>query len=267
MMRVLICGSGDIGSAVAQRLFAAGYGVLLHASPWPTDTRRGMAFTDAVFDGCATLEGVRALRVDTLSTLPRMLQEHAAIPVVVTDMATLLDLVRPDVLIDARMRKRAHPETQRGRAPLTIGLGPNFVARQTTDLAVETSWGEALGTVLTQGATRPLEGEPRPIAGVARARYVYAPEAGVLRTAWQIGDAVRAGETVAHLGALTLTAPLAGVLRGLTRDGVPVARGTKVIEVDPRSTGAVVTGIGERPLRIAESVLQAVQIWVETRMR
>ena len=91
MMQVLIRGSGDIGSAVAHRLFTAGYGVILHDSPQPTATRRGMAFTDAVFDGCATLEGVRALRVDTLPTLPSMLREHAAIPVVVTDIATLLD--------------------------------------------------------------------------------------------------------------------------------------------------------------------------------
>lgn len=259
MMQVLIRGSGDIGSAVAHRLFTAGYGVILHDSPQPTATRRGMAFTDAVFDGCATLEGVRALRVDTLPTLPSMLREHAAIPVVVTDIATLLDLVRPDVLIDARMRKRAQSEVQRGRAPLTIGLGPHFVAGHTTDLAVETSWCEALGTVLTQGATRPLEGEPRPIAGIARARYVYAPCAGVFYTTRQIGDPVHAGQVVASCGSTSLPAPLAGVLRGLTRAGVPVATGTKVIEVDPRGTAAVVTGISERPARIANGVLHAVQ--------
>lgn len=45
-----------------------------------------MAFTDAVFDGRATLEGVNVLRIDTLSPLPVMLMAHAAIPVVVTDM-------------------------------------------------------------------------------------------------------------------------------------------------------------------------------------
>ena len=60
----------------------------------------------------------------------------------------------------------------------------------------------------------------------------------------------------------TLVAPLTGVLRGLTRDGVSVGVGTKVIEVDPRGPAAVVAGIGERPSRIAAGVLAAVQGWV-----
>ena len=59
------------------------------------------------------------------------------------ELGDVLAAVLPDVLVDARMRKRAQPETQRGLAPLTIGLGPNFVAGQTTDLAVETQWGDA----------------------------------------------------------------------------------------------------------------------------
>lgn len=52
-------------------------------------------------------------------------------------------------------------------------------------------------------------------------------------------------------------APLDGVLRGLTRNGVPVDRGTKVIEIDPLLGEAQVSGHGERPLRIAEGVLKA----------
>ena len=40
------------------------------------------------------------------------------------------------------MRKRAVPERQRGIAPLTIGLGPNFIAGDTADLAIATMWGE-----------------------------------------------------------------------------------------------------------------------------
>jgi hypothetical protein len=38
-------------------------------------------------------------------------------------------------VIDARMRKRAVPEGQRGLAPLTIGLGPNFIAGENVDVA------------------------------------------------------------------------------------------------------------------------------------
>ena len=99
------------------------------------------------------------------------------------------------------------------------------------------------------------------------ARYVYAPVAGVFRTALQIGSPVRAESPVAYVGATVLTAPLDGVLRGLTHDGVTVTVGANVIEVDPRGPAAVVRGISERPGAIAESVWRAVQVWVEQRER
>ena len=51
------------------------------------------------------------------------------------------------------------------------------------------------------------------------------------------------------------------MLRGLTRDGVPVARKTKVIEVDPSSEKAKISGIGERSGRIAQGVLEAIKKW------
>jgi xanthine dehydrogenase accessory factor len=47
------------------------------------------------------------------------------------------------------------------------------------------------------------------------------------------------------------------VIRGLTRNGVEVALRTKVIEVDPRGDPAAAFGLGERPRRIAEGVLKA----------
>jgi xanthine dehydrogenase accessory factor len=59
---VLVRGSGDIGSAVAHHLFREGHAVVIHDDPQPTTSRRGMAFTDAVFDGHAALEGLRAVR-------------------------------------------------------------------------------------------------------------------------------------------------------------------------------------------------------------
>jgi xanthine dehydrogenase accessory factor len=62
---------------------------------------------------------------------------------------------------------------------------------------------------------------------------------------------------VARIDTVPLSVPLDGVLRGLTRDGVPVSASTKVVEVDPRGDPDLVRGIGERPARIAESVARA----------
>lgn len=257
-MLCLVRGVGDIGSAVAHLLFREGYAVVLHDEPAPTTTRRGMAFADAVFDGHAVLEGVRAVVAADLDHVKHLLTAGDAISVYVRDLGLLLKILQPTVLVDARMRKHTLPEVQRGLAELTIGLGPDLLAGHHADVVTETSW-DGLGAVISEGASRPLAGEPREINGHARDRYVYAPIDGVFRTKARIGDEVRRDQAIAQIGSMVLTAPLDGLVRGLTHDGVPVTVRTKVIEVDPRGATAEVHGIGERPRRIAEGVLSAVR--------
>jgi xanthine dehydrogenase accessory factor len=254
VLRVLIRGSGDVGSAVAHLLAREGHEVVIHDVALPAAPRRGMAFADAIFDGSCDLEGVRARRIDDVDGLRA---GGADVLVTTVELGAALGAVVPDVLVDARMRKRAQPESQRGLARLTIGLGPNFVAGETTDLAIETQWGDDLGTVVSEGPTKALGGEPRSFEGHARDRFVYAPAAGVMRTGAQIAQRVIAGELVATIGDEELRAPLDGILRGLVHDGVPVGVGAKVVEVDPRGDLEKVFGIGPRPRRIAEGVLEA----------
>lgn len=258
MARVLIRGSGDVGSAVAHVLLRSGHRVVVHDVALPAAPRRGMAFADAIFDGACELAGVRGRRIDAVEELPSGGAGGEEVLLTTVPLPDLLAALRPDVLVDARMRKRAQPELQRGLAALTLGLGPSFVAGETTDLAIETQWGEQLGAVVDSGPTRSLAGEPRAFAGHGRDRFVYAPVGGVMRTRARIAQRVAAGEAVATIGEEVLLAPLDGILRGLVHDGVPVQAGAKVLEVDPRGDPAKVHGIGERPRRIAEGVLAAI---------
>jgi xanthine dehydrogenase accessory factor len=126
---------------------------------------------------------------------------------------------------------------------------------------IETMRGDSLGQMIERGSASALQGEPNEIEGHARDRYVYAPVTGTFYTPHQIGDQVEAGQEVARVDSTPLFAPITGTLRGLTHDGVPVSQKTKVIEVDPRMENAQVAGIAERPARIAQGVLQAIQIW------
>jgi len=260
-LKILVRGSSDVASAAAHLLFLAGHAVLMHESSQPTATRRKMAFTDAVFDGAAWLEGIESRRVDDLSELLPALEARQFIPLTVADFGWILREIFPAILVDARMRKHSQPEPQLGLAPLTLGLGPGFEAGQNVDVAIETGRGPDLGRVIRSGAAAALKGEPVSMAGHARDRYVYAPVEGIFRTSLQVGDVVCRGQVVAEINGQSLTAPLDGVLRGLTRDGVPVAVKTKVIEIDPRGESAQVSGIAERPAKIALGVLQAVQEW------
>ncbi|MGH2600471.1 MAG: xanthine dehydrogenase [Dehalococcoidia bacterium] len=259
MALILVRGVNEFGSAVAHLSFAGGHAVVLHDAPRPDTCHRTMAFADAVFDGECSLEGITAVRVDDLAALPHVIDGQARIPVVTANLSTLLAVLQPDVLIDARMRKRAQPEPQRGLAPLAVGIGPNFVAGETADLIVETGFGEDFGRVTDRGATRPLAGEPPLVLGRGRERFIYAPQDGVFHTRLQIGGSVRAGEAVGSQGTIVFRAPFDGTLRGLTHDGVPVSAGTRIVEVDPRGADGTAPGIGPRQRRIAEVVLAAVE--------
>ena len=260
-LRILVRGANDIGSAVAHHLFKAGYAAAIHEDPKPTTARRKMSFTDAIYDGEAMLDGVQAKRVGSLSSLRGLLISHSFIPVLTGDFFRIIEKLRPQVLVDARMRKHLKPARQIHLAPLTIGLGPNFSAGVNIHLAIETAWGADLGCVIQRGETHPLEGEPISIEGHARDRYVYAPLAGTFRTSLEIGDAVTQGQEIAYIDSTPLSAPITGILRGLTHDSIPVTIKTKIIEIDPRPLHPQIFGIGERPARIAMGVVAAIQAW------
>ncbi len=265
-MRVLVLGINDIASAVGWLLWRNGQEVVFLSEPAPTVTRRLMAFADAVFDGTAELEGVVARRVETVREAEALLAARTAIPLFVGwSFGELSTVLRPSVLVDARMRKRAQPECLLGLAPLTVGLGPGFVAGEQVDVVVETSW-EELGRVRWEGANLPFSGEPREIGGLRRQRYVYAPVSGRWRTERSIGELVAEGQAVAWIEPqdgepLLVRAPVTGAIRGLTRDGVLVEAGSKVLEIDPRGSAGQWQGLGERPQRVADGVWSAIVTW------
>ncbi|CAN5852127.1 selenium-dependent molybdenum cofactor biosynthesis protein YqeB [soil metagenome] len=255
---VAVRGIGDVGSAVAHTLFKGGYRVWISDDPAPAASRRGMSFADAAFDGSAQLEGVTATVYEDPRTLVEAVEARRVIPVYMGDLFEVLRFLHTGVLVDARMRKHAHPESQIELATFTVGLGPNFEAGMTTHVVIETQWGDDLGKVLSSGRTKELAGEPRNYGGRARERFIYAPVVGVFRTTCRIADRVEPDEVVASIDGLELKAPLAGILRGLVHDGVVVPERAKVVEVDPRGDPSKVLGIGERPRRIAEGVLEAI---------
>ncbi|TAN64902.1 MAG: xanthine dehydrogenase [Magnetospirillum sp.] len=250
--KFLIRGTGEIASAVAHLLHRAGAAVALQTSRPPVAIRRTMAFSDAVFDGAATLEGLTAHRINSGSELDGI-WAAGDIPLLYRDFVMAVADCSWDVLVDARMNKQCVPEPQIGLAPLVIGMGPGCTIGDNVDIAVETSW-DALGRIVRHGTTLPLGGEPRTVLGHARDRFRYAPKAGAVRVAASIGQVVRAGDVIAWVDDASVAAVFGGVVRGLTHDGVPVETGNKIAEIDPRIGSVRLTGIDERPRRIAEAV-------------
>lgn len=256
---VLVRGGGDLGTGTAWRLHRAGFPVMVLELDRPLTVRRTVAFSTAVTEGSLIVEGVEAVLVDS---------EAAAQDAIASDRVAVLvsrdlpDLVEPaQVLVDARLAKQPQ-DTSRIQAPLVIGLGPGFVAGGNTDAVVETNRGHHLGRVIWEGTAEPDTGVPGTVGGETARRVVRADADGDVRWEAAIGDLVSAGDVLGRIDDRAVSAPIAGVVRGLIANG-PVKIGLKIGDIDPRGDPTVCYEISDKSRSVAGGVLEAVMTWLE----
>ena len=234
---IIVRGGGDLATGTIHRLWSAGLRVLVLETTRPAAIRRQVALCEAVYEGEATVEGLRAVRIEALEQA-QSVWAQGAVPVLVDPEGACIARAKPEVVVDAILAKK-NLGTTRDMAPLTIALGPGFTAGQDVDVVVETKRGHRLGRIIREGAAIPNTGVPGVIGGYGAERVIHAEKAGIFRNVCAIGDIVSAGETIAEIetpdGIRTpVTTRIAGILRGLLRDGYPVTPGFKVADVDPR---------------------------------
>lgn len=255
---MVVRGGNDIASAVAHRLFTAGYPVVILEAPQPLTVRRGMAYASAVYEGSVMLEGVRAEHAATVEAVQALLQSRSTIPVVAGRDEEVLTALRPQVIVDARLRKKERSISHATDAPLVIGLGPGFTAGVEAHVVIETNRGPNLGRIITEGEADPYTGEPIEIAGHSKDRYLYAPRAGTFRSPFDLGKRVEAGQVVGHVEEDPLTAKVGGIIRGIVKDGLPVQTGAKLVDIDPRGDPAYLSELSKKAWTIADAVLTAI---------
>jgi len=202
------------------------------------------------------VEGIAARRVSGEEGILRAWEEKT-IPLLVDPECRIRKILRPAVLVDAILAKK-NTGTRLEDAPLVIGLGPGFRAGKDVHLAVETNRGHNLGRVIEEGEAEPDTGVPGEIGGYTRERVLRAPLAGRFRAARQIGDPVGIGERVAEVEGVGVEARVAGILRGILRSGLLVARGMKVGDIDPRGIRAHCFTISDKARAIGGGVLEAI---------
>src|SRR5688572_32410161 len=103
---VLLRGGGDLASGVALRLHRAGIRVAITELAEPLAVRRTVSFSEAVYEGRHTVEGVTARRIEA-GQLPDWLEaELDEIPVLIDPDANILTMASFATVIDARLTKR-----------------------------------------------------------------------------------------------------------------------------------------------------------------
>ena len=266
-MFVLIRGAGDIATGIALRLWRSGMQVAMLDLPNPTAIRRTVCFSPALRFGTQKVEDVTAKKATSTAQVPEILAQ-GCIPVLADPEGESIPILKPDVLVDAILAKR-NLGTSRDMAPLTIALGPGFVAGQDVDAVVETKRGHRLGRIIREGSAIPNTGIPGVIGGYGAERVIHAQAAGVFMNVRKIGDFVEKGETIATIrtpeGAeIPVTTQIPGILRGLLRSGYPVTPGFKIADIDPRREElSNCFLISDKSRCIAGSVLELVcaQVW------
>jgi len=252
MKYILIRGGGDLASGVALRLHRSGYKIIIAELPNPLAVRRTVSFSESVYAGEITVEGLCARRADSPAEAFKLVRK-GLIPVVVDPLAAILEHGNFSTLVDARLLKRT-ADASIASAPLVIGLGPGFTCGENCHAVVETQRGHFLGRVYWNGSASADTGQPE---GDAR-RVLRAPADGLLIDHAQIGEHVETNQVIAEVDGVEVTAPFMGVLRGLIRPGISVQKGVKIGDIDPRNDPAYCFSVSDKALSIAGGVLEAV---------
>lgn len=163
---IIVRGGGDLATGTIHRLWSAGLRVLVLETTRPAAIRRQVALCEAVYEGEATVEGLRAVRIEALEQA-QSVWVQGAVPVLVDPEGACIARAKPEVVVDAILAKR-NLGTSRDMAPLTIALGPGFVAGQDVDAVVETKRGHRLGRIIREGALSPIPAFPASLAGTVQ---------------------------------------------------------------------------------------------------
>ena len=234
---IIVRGGGDLATGTIYKLKKSGFPVLILEVKNPSAIRRNVAFSEAIYQGQQTVEDMTCFRADSLQQAENFLQEDK-LTILVDPKGEAIAKLKPVAVVDAIIAKR-NLGTSKTMAPITVALGPGFVAGEDVDAVVETKRGHNLGRVIWSGSAAPNTGVPGLIGGFGKERVMHSPAQGILKNVKKITDTVMKGEVIAVIETgsdmVPVEASLDGILRGLIRDGYPVTKGFKIADIDPRS--------------------------------
>jgi xanthine dehydrogenase accessory factor len=234
---VVVLGCDETGSAVAHRLHLDGYAVVLIDRIDPPWARRGMALTDAWYEGTAQLAGVSAVFCASVRSIPAVLSRAGAIAATAWSWAGVASALSPIAIVETRAPSARRTPLDRKAVPplLTIEVMPGALVGPEFDLAVAMPPRQSPGT-----------------------RTLFASCTGFFATSRAIGDAVHRGDTLGGIAGVAVIAPLDGRVRALSARGARVHAGCELAEIDPRGDFASCFGLDPRAEAIARATSQLI---------
>ena len=229
---IIVRGAGDIATGTIALLSRCGFRVIALETAKPTTIRRMAALSEAVFQGCATVEDVTAVLAEEDGA--KRIMDEGKVSIIIDPEMKLLETFKPAAVVDGILAKR-NIGFSIDCAPVTIALGPGFTAGVDCYAVIETNRGHDLGKIIYEGAAEPNTGTPGVVAGYGKERVIHAPVGGKLKILHDIGSVVEKGEVIAEISGTPVPATLTGLVRGMLRDGFDVPKGLKMADIDPRT--------------------------------
>lgn len=229
---IIVRGAGDLATGTIYELHKAGFPVLALECEKPAAIRREVCFSEAVYQEKKEVEGVTAVRIDSIAEMDQVHDKHQ-IPILVDESGRSIEELKPYVVVDLILAKK-NLGTYKEMAPLVIGAGPGFVAGQDVHVVIETMRGYQPGKAIYEGSALPNTGIPGMVGGYAKERVIHSPAKGKIHNVSKIGDIVKKGQKIAEVSGVDVLATIDGILRGLIREGYEVGQGMKIADIDPR---------------------------------
>jgi len=267
-MRIMILGAGDAGTAIALRLFRAGFEPFLVEEHIPRDLYHRRNFCQAVFSGSKTIGGL------TARTLPGAIEKgdvppdisvkkfinlqlaNREIPVLSLDDLPLLKTGPPRFVVVAR--NLLWPPAAAHIADETVRIGWHSLedAQQMHYLVADRL--PYLGQVLY-----PFEDyfylNSEELSGKENSgKYkVKAPLEGVFTAVKNPGDTVQEKEEIGRINDIPILAPAHGKISGILSSGLIVPQAAVFAEIDIHPKAPPAALIPDKFFNIAGGVLEA----------
>lgn len=255
-MLILVKGAGDLATGTAVRLYRAGFQVVMTDVAQPTAVRRTVAFSQCIYDGQTTVEGITARKAENRDQV-RDILAAGEIPVLVDPQASILPQLPFMAVVDAILAKK-NLGTTISDAPIVLALGPGFTAGTDCHGVIETKRGHDLGRLILEGTAIPNTGVPGDVGGYTTERIIRAPADGPFEPVAQIGQQVNLGDVVAKVNGIPVTAQLTGIVRGMLPAGIPVTAGMKSGDIDPRCEVRHCFTVSDKARAIGGGVLEGI---------
>jgi xanthine dehydrogenase accessory factor len=254
-IRIVILGGGEQATGAIRRLHLCGFSVYVLELHQPRCVRRTVCAASAIYEAELQIEEMTAVAAVSVDEATLLLKK-GKIPVLGDPEWESLKPLKPRIVVDGRLAKE--PSTIKHLAPITIGLGPGFVAPSDCDFVVETNRGPWLGRVIDSGIATPNTGVPAPVSGQDVQRIVRASRSGIFQEVVPIGKYVEADTMIGTIDGIPVRTKISGLLRGIIHSGIKVVLGEKVADVDPRNIPELATRVSDKANAIGGGVVEAV---------